>query len=128
MLYRPRECQNMKSHLRLTCIAAALTIALLPHAGSGQALARVIRAVGGAGGNVNMPYSSNDNQGNQWMIYPGGWCQMQGNSPVYSQGGMLLINGSQPNVRSNQARMDEKTGEVVFENISANRSEERRVG
>ncbi len=31
---------------------------------------------------------------------------------------MLLINGNQPNANNNQARIDEKTGEVVFENMA----------
>src|SRR5688572_14390263 len=107
----------MKSHLRLASLAAVICAALLPYSGSGQARALALRI---AGGNVNMPHSATDNQGNQWMIYPGGWCQMQGNSPVYSQGGMLLINGGQASVRNNQARMDDKTGEIIFENLTAN--------
>ncbi|MGB7157865.1 MAG: hypothetical protein WBD40_07350 [Tepidisphaeraceae bacterium] len=73
----------------------------------------------GAGGMVNLPYSVNDSAGNQWFIYQGGWLQQQGNSPVYSQGAMLQINGNQPNTRNNQARVDEKTGEVLFENMQA---------
>lgn len=73
----------------------------------------------GAGGVVNLPYSVNDNAGNQWFIYQGGWVQMQGNNPVYSQAAMLQINGNQPSMRNNQARIDEKTGEVLFENMQA---------
>jgi hypothetical protein len=33
---------------------------------------------------------------------------------------MLQINGAQPNVRSNQAKLDEKTNEVIFENMTVN--------
>src|SRR6185369_4561943 len=67
-----------------------------------------------------LPYSVNDSTGNQWMVYPGGWVQMQGNQPLFSQGGMLQINGNQPNFRNNMARLDDKTGEVIFENLNAN--------
>jgi hypothetical protein len=112
----------MKSHLRIASISVTVLVALLPHIGSAQAFGRVIRVAGGGGasGNVNLPYMANDNQGNQWAIYQGGWCQMQNNNPVYSQGGMLQINGSQPNIRTNQARLDDKTGELVFENLNCN--------
>ena len=52
------------------------------------------------------------------MIYQGGWIQMQGNQPLYSQGGIIQINNNQPNFRGNQAKQDEKTGEIVFENMN----------
>src|SRR2546421_11438460 len=61
---------------------------------------RIIRGVA-AGGMVQLPYSVSDAGGNQWMIYPGGWCQMQGNNPIFSQGAMIMINGGQPQVRNN---------------------------
>src|SRR2546423_5515794 len=80
---------------------------------------RIIRGVA-AGGMVQLPYSVSDAGGNQWMIYPGGWCQMQGNNPIFSQGAMIMINGGQPQVRNNQARLDDKTGEVIFENMTCN--------
>src|SRR5689334_19435413 len=72
-----------------------------------------------AAGNVQLPHNVSDSQGNQWMIYQGGWIQMQGNQPLYSQGAVLQINGNQPNFRGNQAKQDEKTGEIVFENMNA---------
>ncbi len=80
--------------------------------------ARVIRTA--SGGTDQLPYTVSDSQGNAWMIYQGGWCQMQNNNPVYSQGAMLMINGGQPNGRGNTARLDEKTGEIVFENMNCN--------
>ena len=58
------------------------------------------------GGNVQLPHQVNDSQGNNWMIYQGGWIQMQGNQPLYSQGGMIQINNNQPNFRGNQAKQD----------------------
>jgi hypothetical protein len=107
----------MKTHLRLTC-TIAFAVALLHQLALAQAQARIIRPAGG--GNVNLPWQGTDSQGNQWSIYQGGWCQMQGNSPVYSQGAMLLVNGSPPNARTNTAKMDEKTGELLFENLNVN--------
>lgn len=83
-----------------------------------HAQARRIAAVG-PGGTVNIPYPVSDAAGNQWFIYHGGWLQQQGPHQVYSQGAMLQINGQQPGGRNNQARVDEKTGEVVFENMTA---------
>src|SRR6185436_6727880 len=35
----------------------------------------------------------------------------------YSQGAMLSVNGNQPNMNQNTARLDAETGEVVFENM-----------
>ncbi len=109
----------MKPHHRAAALTICSTILLLPVLGECQIFARVIRNVGGAG-MVPMPYSVADSAGNQWSIYPGGWLQLQGGQPLYSQGGMIQINGQQPGVRSNQARLDEKTGEVVFENLTVN--------
>jgi hypothetical protein len=83
-----------------------------------QLLARPIRIMGP--GATNLPYSVNDGAGNQWMIYPGGWLQIQGNQSLYSQGAMLMINGNQVGVRNNQARIDEKTGELVIESLQSN--------
>ena len=82
--------------------------------------ARVIRTLpGGAGTVVSLPYNVQDSQGNQWMIYQGGYIQMQGGQPLYGQAGTLQINGNGPNQRSNQARLDDKTGEVVFDNMTS---------
>src|SRR5450432_4651736 len=68
---------------------------------------------------VNLPYTVNDNSGSQWMIYQGGWMRQQGNMPVYAQAGMLLINGAGIAMNTNQARIDQKNGDLVFENLSA---------
>ncbi|MDQ3441145.1 MAG: hypothetical protein M3478_12435, partial [Planctomycetota bacterium] len=73
----------------------------------------------GAGGSLNLPYAVNDSVGNQWFIYQNGWLQQQGNNQLYGQGAMLQINGNQPSSRNNQARLDEKTGEIIFENMTA---------
>ena len=57
-----------------------------------------------------------DNAGNQWRFYQAGWLQQSGNNPLYSQGAMLLVNGNQLN-QNGVARMDDKTGEIVYENL-----------
>jgi hypothetical protein len=72
-----------------------------------------------AAGDVNLPYGVNDNQGNQWRIYPGGWLQQQGNMPLYSQAGMLTINGNQLQQNNNRGKIDPKTGELILEGFTA---------
>ena len=90
--------------------------ALVEVAGAEMLQRRVFNAVG-AGGNVNLPYTVADNSGTQWRIYQGGWLQQSGNMPLYSQGAMLMVNGNQANMNNNVARLDNETGEVVFENM-----------
>src|SRR5436305_15133040 len=83
------------------------------------AIARRIRALAGQTGVVNLPYMSADIQGNQWMVYPPGNIQMQGNSPIYSQVAQITINGNQPSMQNNSGRIDDKTGELLLENMAA---------
>ncbi|HEV2296030.1 MAG TPA: hypothetical protein VGR35_19450 [Tepidisphaeraceae bacterium] len=111
----------MKRAFRLV---AALIVVLITFGLAHHAEAQVARRVAGpgavaAGGMVNLPYPVSDNAGNQWFVYQGGWLQQQGNNQIYSQGAQLQINGQQPSGRNNQARLDEKTGEVIFENMNA---------
>lgn len=73
----------------------------------------------GPGGQVNLPYLVQDTKGNQWRIYQGGWVQQQGNQPLYSQGAQLMINGNGLSQNNNNGRIDEKTGELVLENLQA---------
>ncbi len=98
-------------------IAIALTL-LLTATAPGEAR-RILVRPGGAAGQVGLPRAIPDAQGNQWMIYPGGWLQIQGNTPVFSQGAILNINGNQPGQQNNLARYDEKTGELLIENLVA---------
>src|SRR5689334_22833894 len=74
-------------------------------------------APGAAGPTVNLPQTMQDPSGNQWMIYQQGMLQTQGNNPLYGQSAQLMINGNQPNQRGNgnRARVDEKTGELLFD-------------
>ena len=76
------------------------------------------RGVAGPG-SVNLPYITGDAQGNQWMVYGPGNVQMQGNSPTFGQAGQLTVNNMQPMSSNNIARLDEKTGEVILENMTA---------
>jgi hypothetical protein len=83
---------------------------------------------GAAPGNVNLPYQVADASGSTWMIYHLGWLQQQGNVQIYSQGAMITVNGAQPSNRTNKARLDDKTGEVVFEDLQlANLQLTRRI-
>jgi hypothetical protein len=66
---------------------------------------------------VNLPYQVQDNAGTTWMLYGSGWLQQQGQMPMYSQAAVLSVNQNQPTMNVNQARVDAKTGEVIFENM-----------
>jgi hypothetical protein len=111
--------------LRARWSAAVVVSALVLLCAAGDdALAQRVPARGrntpvGPGGIVNLPYYVQDDKGNQWRIYQGGWVQQQGNQPLYSQGAQLQINGNQPSMNNNQGRVDEKTGELVLENLQA---------
>jgi hypothetical protein len=43
---------------------------------------------------VPLPYTSPDKDGNSWMVHFYGYLQQQGNMPVYSNAGVLTINGT----------------------------------
>src|SRR4051812_26799407 len=97
-------------------LALALTTSL-PSVAQAQKMVRKVTA----GGFMQLPYSVTDSVGNQWTIYQNGMLQQRGNTPVYGQGAMLLINGENVQMNVNRARQDDKTGEVVFENgVAAN--------
>jgi hypothetical protein len=82
----------------------------------------------GPGGVINLPYQVSDNTGTTWMIYGAGWLQQQGNMPMYSQAAMIYVNQNQPQVNNNQAKLDAKTGEIIFENLpSQNCTITRRI-
>lgn len=102
--------------------AAAWTTVLMLMASSASAqIGRHFFNRGGPApaGSVNLPYAFNDNNGNIWRIYNGGWMQQQGNPQVYSQGAMLTVNGAQVNQPNNQARLDDNTGEITLEDLQA---------
>src|SRR5271170_6193891 len=104
----------------LRCSVLVLLIAgLFCESAHAQAFIRRARPVPGQPGMINLPYITSDSQGNQWMVYQQGMLQMQGNAPVYSQGAMLIINGNPPGAQSNLGKIDDKTGELVLENMNA---------
>jgi hypothetical protein len=98
--------------LAICCCCLALVVSSVRAAGRKP-------AAPGGGSVVRIPYTVNDNVGSQWMIYQGGWLRQQGNMPLYSQAAMLTVNGNQPQNNSNQARMDEKSGEIIFDETNA---------
>ena len=61
-------------------------------------------------GMVNLPYTTSDTTGNQWMIYQGGWMQQPGNQPVYSQSAMTHIDGNplQSNTQPGEGRRENR--------------------
>src|SRR3954469_23494858 len=108
----------MKRNIWKTIVALGFAAAIGGLPDTGRALNARIVAAPGAGG-VNLPYTVADNAGNQWRVYQYGQLQQSGNMPLYSQGAMLHINGNQPMLQG-RARMDEKTNELVLENMPAN--------
>jgi hypothetical protein len=108
------------NHNRLmpSFVALCMLAILFPAAGQALALRRIMPRGGGqqGAGTVSLPYVINDSAGNQWTIYQGGWMQQQGNTPIFGQAAMLTINGNQPQMNNNTARVDE-SGELVMENL-----------
>mgnify|MGYP005841810477 CR=1 FL=1 len=96
-------------------LAAVAVLWMLASAGPAQ----IARKPAARTGTVSIPYRmpGNDPMGNQWLVYHGGRIQQQGNMPVYSESGMLFINGNNPGGNTNQARLEEN-GELVVEGLS----------
>jgi hypothetical protein len=61
---------------------------------------------------VQLPYQTNDDNGNQWVVYYQGNLQMQGNQPVFSQAGMIQLNNRQPQQQNQQGNWDDKNKEL----------------
>src|SRR4051812_28550886 len=75
---------------------------------------------GAADQTVNLPYMQPDKDGNQWIVQIAGYLQQQGQMPVYSQAGVLLVNGTTAQGRLQRTgKIDGKTGELVMENMPA---------
>jgi len=117
-----------RTRSRVSSRALAVTVGVLAVAGvvgaqaqvAARRMARPGMPAAGPGGVVNLPYIVADNTGSQWRVFQGGWLQQSGNMPLYSQGAMLTVNGAQPATNNNTARVDTDTGELVFENMTAN--------
>jgi len=97
----------------------AFTLALMLSATAPAQIMRRIRTIPNQPGMIMLPYTVADSQGNQWMVFQPGILRMQGNMPVFSQAGQLTINGQMPNMMNNMARLEEKTGDLVVENMNA---------
>ncbi|MDB5318527.1 MAG: hypothetical protein JWN40_158 [Phycisphaerales bacterium] len=82
-------------------------------------LALVAPALHAADQTVPLPYTSPDKDGNTWMVHFYGYLQQQGNMPVYSNAGVLSINGTNSSGRvvQRQVKIDGKTGELILENL-----------
>src|SRR5947209_9407300 len=106
----------MSSISRSSLLLAILCSICLTDVSRGAPIRRV-RPVPGQAGMVNLPYMTSDSQGNQWMVYQPGTLQMQGNMPVYSQAAQITINGNQPGMQHNVARLDDKNNELILENM-----------
>lgn len=72
------------------------------------------------GEQIQLPYQAGDNNGNQWMVHYQGQLQQQGNQPIFSQAGMITVNGRQPQQNNQQANLDDKTREVILDFTSQN--------
>lgn len=85
------------------------------------AAAAAATSVRGAAKTVPIPYQFSDNQGAQWMLYANGVLQNQGGNNVFGQLGQMQVNngGMGMTVRNGQtAKVDEKSGEIILENIN----------
>lgn len=69
---------------------------------------------------MQLPTQVLDNAGTAWIVHGGGMVQQQGgNTPVFGQLGQLQVNGVSLVARGNvPAMMDERTGEILLENLS----------
>ena len=116
--------RDAKRWTRWAAVLAAVWILAGAGLGYGQLRARPFfpgRGNPGPGGMVNLPYMVNDNKGQMWRIYQGGYLQNQGPTPnggntsTYSQAAVIAINGNNPGQNTNQGRVDEKTGELIID-------------
>jgi hypothetical protein len=73
------------------------------------------------GGVVSLPFVINDGKSPNWVLLNGGFLQQRpivpNDEPIYAQGAVLTINGNPPGANTNQAKYDEKTGELTFDNL-----------
>jgi hypothetical protein len=102
--------------MRRVVISAALLVGLLC---SVQLHAQARSGNGTGTRQVSLPYNVQDSNGNRWVIYQQGMLRQQGN-PLYSQGAIASIGGNGFSSSGNQARIDEKTGELLVENLQVN--------
>lgn len=63
---------------------------------------------------VTLPYMAPDTGTSQWFVQQQGGLQQQGNQPVFSQAGMLTLNGQSRQRSMNNADLNEKTKELTI--------------
>ncbi len=71
-----------------------------------------------AGTSVTLPYNLADSSGGNWTIFQNGAFRQQGNVQLYGQGAILMVNGNNVTANNNTARFDDKTNELVIENMA----------
>lgn len=91
-------------------IAAVIGVAAIVPAG-GQVMRRNPGAARG------LPWQASDGHGQSWYVYQPWLVTLQGNFPVYNQAAVIAVNGTQPQLNGFAARVEEKTGELVIENM-----------
>ncbi len=103
----------MKWNRVVLVLAAPLAIiATIPAMGEIK-MQRPMAAVVGRSSNLPAPLPHTDPMGNQWMIYPGGRLQQQGNMPVFSEVATIVLNNQMAGFPNNQVRMED--GDFVLE-------------
>jgi hypothetical protein len=105
-----------KSAGRTTPVVLLLGVLQLASAAQAQFRPVMRHPRGAAGGITTLPYQASDGHGDTWIVYQPAMVQMQANFPVYQQTAAVTINGNQPTM-SSQPRLDDKTGELVMENL-----------
>src|SRR5271154_1661311 len=104
------------------CVRMGIALCVTVAATSAFVRARIFFNPGAVAGPgmVSLPQVLQDNLGNNWRVFQGGWFQQNNNMPLYSQGAMLMVDGQNPNANVNTAKLDAKTGEIIFENLQGN--------
>ena len=107
----------MQSKNLFRFIAVALLVGSTIWLMNEPAHAQVRRVIPRRGpGVTSLPFQRSDGHGDTWMVYQPAMIQMQGNFPVYQQAATINIGGNQPNMNT-QPRIDDKTGELIMENL-----------
>jgi hypothetical protein len=114
--------KHQEHSMRNLFAMAALVAGLMAIGDVNPVMAKLIMAApaeaAGVGGTVQFPCTQTDNSGNVFYFYDNGMFYMQGNMPVYSQSAQLNVNGNGLPSRGNaMGKVDEKTGEMILENL-----------
>ncbi len=102
----------------IAALGFALAILLAPMTARAQRRVGPLQPANGGPGNINLPYTTNDGAGGQWIVDQNGNIQNQGNQPVWGQAAMMTVNGAGASANSNLAQLDPKTGELILDPIN----------